>query len=34
MLLGVVGLGNDLEWLPSSAVGVTLAVSEMSMSGS
>jgi hypothetical protein len=26
-------VGNDLQWLPSSAAGVTLAISEMSMSG-
>jgi PmbA protein len=33
MLLGVVAVGNDLEWLPSSAAGLTMAISEMSMSG-
>jgi PmbA protein len=33
MLQGVVAVGNDLEWLPSSAAGLTLAISEMSMSG-
>jgi PmbA protein len=33
MLQGVVAVGNDLEWLPSSAAGLTMAVSEMSMSG-
>jgi PmbA protein len=33
MLSGVVAIGNDLEWLPSSASGVTLAVSDISMSG-
>jgi PmbA protein len=33
MLLGVTAVGNDLEWLPSRAAGVTLAISEMSMSG-
>jgi PmbA protein len=33
MLQGVVAIGNDLHWLPSSAVGLTLAVDEMSVSG-
>jgi PmbA protein len=33
MLQGVTTVGNDLQWLPSSAAGVTLAISEMSMSG-
>jgi PmbA protein len=33
MLQDVVAVGNDLEWLPSRAAGLTLAVSEMSMSG-
>jgi PmbA protein len=33
MLLEVTHVGNDLEWLPSSAAGVTLAIAEMSMSG-
>jgi PmbA protein len=33
MLLGVIAIGNDLEWLPSSAAGLTMAISEMSMSG-
>jgi PmbA protein len=33
MLLGVTAVGNDLEWLPSGAAGVTLAISEMSMGG-
>ena len=33
MLGGVVAIGNDLERLPSSASGVTLAVSDISMSG-
>ncbi len=34
MLLDVVAVGSDLEWLPGSAAGVTLAVGGMSMSGS
>ncbi|HMK97588.1 MAG TPA: metallopeptidase TldD-related protein, partial [Acidimicrobiales bacterium] len=33
MLQGVVAIGADLEYLPSSAAGLTLAISEMSMSG-
>jgi PmbA protein len=33
MLGDVVAVGNDVEWLPGSAAGVTLAVGEMSMGG-
>jgi PmbA protein len=33
MLLCVSDVGNDLQWLPSSAAGVTIGISEMSMSG-
>jgi PmbA protein len=33
MLTGVVGVGNDLERLPSSAAGLTLAIADVSMSG-
>jgi PmbA protein len=33
MLSGVVAIGNDLERLPSSAAGLTLAVADISMSG-
>lgn len=33
MLHDVLAVGNDIEWLPSSAAGLTLAVSDMSMSG-
>ena len=33
MLLDVLAVGNDLDWLPGSAAGVTLAVGDMSMSG-
>jgi PmbA protein len=33
MLQAVAAVGNDVEWLPSRAAGLTLAVSEMSMSG-
>lgn len=34
MLSGIVAIGNDLERLPSSAAGVTLAVADVAMSGS
>lgn len=34
MLLDVAGIGDDLQWLPGSAAGVTLLVSEMTLSGS
>jgi PmbA protein len=33
MLSGVVAIGNDLERLPSSAAGVTVAIADVSMSG-
>jgi PmbA protein len=33
MLSSVVALGNDLERLPSSAAGLTLAIADISMSG-
>jgi PmbA protein len=33
MLQGVVAVGNDLEWLPGSAAGLTLAMADVSMSG-
>jgi PmbA protein len=33
MLLGVVAIGSDLEWLPSAAAGVTLAIGDVSLSG-
>lgn len=33
MLGDVVAVGNDLEWLPGAAAGVTLAIAGMSMSG-
>jgi len=33
MLAGVVAVGNDLERLPSSASGLTLAIADISMSG-
>ncbi|HVE45168.1 MAG TPA: TldD/PmbA family protein [Acidimicrobiales bacterium] len=33
MLRAVVAVGSDLEWLPGSAAGVTLAIADMSMSG-
>ncbi|MGH9281962.1 MAG: metallopeptidase TldD-related protein, partial [Acidimicrobiales bacterium] len=33
MLRDVVAIGNDLEWLPGSAAGVTVAIADMTMSG-
>ncbi|MGH9106934.1 MAG: TldD/PmbA family protein [Acidimicrobiales bacterium] len=33
ILQTVSAVGNDLEWLPSAAAGVTMAIAEMSMSG-
>ena len=33
MLRDVVAVGNDLEWLPGIAAGITVAVADMSMSG-
>lgn len=33
MLRDVVAVGNDLEWLPGIAAGVTVAIAGMSMSG-
>jgi PmbA protein len=33
MLQHVVFIGNDVEWLPSSAAGVSIAVSDIAMSG-
>lgn len=33
MLQGVVAIGNDVEWLPSSAAGVTLAIGDVAMAG-
>jgi PmbA protein len=33
MLHHVVFIGDDLEWLPGSAAGLTLAIDDMSMSG-
>jgi PmbA protein len=34
MLLDIAEVGADLEWLPGSAAGVTLLISEMTLSGS
>lgn len=34
MLKDVLHIGNDVEWLPGAAAGVTLAIDEMSISGS
>lgn len=33
MLLDVVAVGNDLEWLPMSAAGVSLAIADVTVSG-
>ena len=33
MLLDIVEVGADLTWLPGGAAGMTLLISEMSMSG-
>ena len=34
MLKDVVAIGNDTEWLPGGAAGVTLAIEGLSLSGS
>ena len=33
MLQHVVEVGSDVEWLPGSATGVTLAIDDVAMSG-
>ena len=33
LLQDVQGIGNDLEWLPMSAAGVSLVVADVTMSG-
>jgi PmbA protein len=33
MLAGVVAIGNDIEYVPSSAAGVTIAIADVAMSG-
>ena len=33
LLLDIEAVGNDLEWLPMSAAGVTLVVGDVTMSG-
>jgi PmbA protein len=33
MLHHVVGIGSDLEWMPGNSCGVTLAISDVAMSG-
>jgi PmbA protein len=33
MLLDIAYIGNDIQWLPGSAAGVTLAIGEMSLGG-
>ncbi|MFM8663269.1 MAG: metallopeptidase TldD-related protein, partial [Acidimicrobiaceae bacterium] len=34
MLLYIVDLGNDIDWLPMRAVGLSLVVNDVMMSGS
>ena len=34
LLLDAVEVGSDQQWLPMSAAGVTLAISDVTMSGS
>jgi len=34
MLLDVSAIGSDLEWLPGGAAGVTVVITDVSMSGS
>ncbi|MHB1130519.1 MAG: TldD/PmbA family protein, partial [Ilumatobacteraceae bacterium] len=34
MLLDVVALGNDVDWLPSRAAGLTMVIRDVTMSGS
>jgi PmbA protein len=33
MLLDVQAIGNDVDWLPSRAAGVTLVINDVTMSG-
>jgi PmbA protein len=33
LLQGVEIVGGDVEWLPSAAAGVTVAISDVAMSG-
>jgi PmbA protein len=33
MLLDVVEVGNDVDWLPMRAAGVSLVIADMTMSG-
>jgi PmbA protein len=33
MLLDIVAIGGDIDWLPSRAVGLTLVISDVTMSG-
>ena len=33
MLHDVVAIGNDVEWLPMSAAGVSMVVADLTMSG-
>jgi PmbA protein len=33
MLLDIVAIGGDIDWLPSRAVGLTLVIRDVTMSG-
>ena len=33
MLLDVVEVGGDVDWLPMSAAGVTLVIADLTLSG-
>jgi PmbA protein len=33
MLLDVVEVGNDVDWLPMSAAGVSLVIADLTLSG-
>ena len=33
MLLDVIEIGNDVDWLPMRAAGVTIVIADMTMSG-
>jgi PmbA protein len=33
MLLDIVAIGNDVEWLPMRAAGLTLVIGDVTLSG-
>jgi PmbA protein len=33
MLLDVLAIGNDVDWLPMRAVGVSMVIADVTMSG-